>query len=75
MRRTPAGQTPVAGGGQAEVAAVTIEWQTEVRVVGLTERVVDLHHHRQVDTVSGGHQRHVSPRELVRLVDGVGVPL
>ena len=75
MRRTPAGQAPVAGGGQAEVAAVTIEWQTEVGIVRLTERVIDLDHHGEVDTVSGGHQRHVAPRELIRLVDGVSVPL
>ena len=65
----------MAGCWQTEVAAVTIEWETEVGVVGLAERVVDLDHHGEVDTVSGGHQRHVGPRELVRLVDGVSVPL
>ena len=65
----------MAGCWQTEVAAVTIEWETEVGVVGLAERVIDLDHHGEVDTVSGGHQRHVGPRELVRLVDGVSVPL
>ena len=65
----------MAGGWQAEVAAVTIEWQTEVGVVRLAEWVIDLDHHGEVDTVSGGHHRHVGPRELVRLVDGVSVPL
>ena len=65
----------MAWGRQTQVAAVTIEWQTEVGVVRLAEGVVDLDHHGQVDTVGGRHHRHVGPGELVRLVDGVGVPL
>ena len=65
----------MAWGRQTQVAAVTIEWQTEVGVVRLAEGVIDLHHHGQVDTVRGGHHRHVGPCVLVRLVDGVRVPL
>ena len=62
-------------GGQTQVTAVTVEGQTQVGVVRLTEGVIDLHHHGQVDTVGGRHHRHVGPRELVCLVDGVRVPL
>ena len=65
----------MAWGRQTQVAAVTIEWQTEVGVVRLAEGMVDLDHHGQVDTVSGGHHRHVGPCVLVRLVDSVRVPL
>ena len=65
----------MAWGGQTQVAAVTVERETEVGVVRLAEGVIDLHHHGQVDAVSGGDQRHVGPCELVGLVDGVSVPL
>lgn len=73
--RTPAGEVPVAGGGQTEVAAVPVEGETEVWVVWLAVGVVHLHHHGQVDAVGGADHSQVGPSELVRLVDGVSVPL
>ena len=65
----------MAGGRETQVAAVTVEWETEVGVVWLAEWMIHLEHHGQVETVSGGHHGHVGPGELVSLVDGVGVPL
>ena len=73
--RTPAGRVPVSRGRQAEVTAVPVEGKAEVGVVRLAEGMVDLHHHGQVDAVGGADHSQVGPSELVRLVDGVSVPL
>ena len=75
MGGTGAGGVPVSRGRQTQVTAVPVEGKAEVGVVRLTEGVVHLHHHRQGDTVSRAHHSQVGPRELVRLVDGVSVPL
>ena len=57
------------------MTAVAIEWETQVGVVWLSEWMVDLDSHGQVDIVSAGHHGHIGPRPLVRTVDGMGVPL
>ena len=62
-------------GWQTQVAAVAVEGKAEIGVVRLAEGMVDLHHHGQVDCVGGGDHGQVPACELVRLVDGVGVPL